>query len=63
VTLTERVRKLLAGNAAIHKMADSHLLGLIEPEEIADMALFLASEESRKVTGHVHPVDAGIIVS
>ncbi|HYZ22031.1 MAG TPA: SDR family NAD(P)-dependent oxidoreductase [Rhodopila sp.] len=63
VTLTERVRKLLAGNAAISKMADDHLLGLIEPEEIADMALFLASDESRKVTGLVHPVDAGIIIS
>lgn len=63
VTLTERVRKLLAGNAAIHKMAESHLLGLIEPEEIADMALFLACDESRKVTGMIHPVDAGIIIS
>lgn len=63
VTLTERVRRLVAGNAALAKMADDHLLGLIEPEEIAAMALFLASGESAKVTGHVHPVDAGIIVS
>jgi NAD(P)-dependent dehydrogenase (short-subunit alcohol dehydrogenase family) len=63
VTLTERVRRLVAGNAALSKMADDHLLGLIEPEEIAAMALFLASDESAKVTGHIHPVDAGIIIS
>jgi len=28
-------------------------VGLIEPEDIANMAVFLASEESRMVTGHV----------
>ena len=30
-TMTDRVRKLIAGNAAIDKLAKSHLLGLIEP--------------------------------
>ena len=44
-------------------MAKSHLLGLIEPEDIAAMALFLASDETRKVTGHVYPVDSGITIS
>jgi NAD(P)-dependent dehydrogenase (short-subunit alcohol dehydrogenase family) len=63
VTLTERVRKLIAGNAAIDKLAKSHLLGLIEPTDIADMALFLASDESRMVTGQVYPVDSGVTVS
>lgn len=63
VTLTERVRKLVAGNAALEKMASSHLVGLIEPEDIANMALFLASGESGKVTGHVYPVDSGVAVS
>jgi NAD(P)-dependent dehydrogenase (short-subunit alcohol dehydrogenase family) len=62
-TMTDRVRKLVAGNAALDKMANSHLLGLIEPEDIAPMALFLASDESRKVTGHVYPVDSGVIIS
>src|SRR5262244_2246649 len=46
-TMTERVRKLVAGNAALTKLADSHLLGLIEPTDIANMAVFLASDESR----------------
>jgi NAD(P)-dependent dehydrogenase (short-subunit alcohol dehydrogenase family) len=63
VTVTERVRKLVAGNTALEKMADSHLLGLIEPEDIANMALFFASNESSKITGQVYPVDSGIIIS
>ena len=62
-TMTDRVKKLVAGNAALDKMAQSHLLGLIEPEDIASMALFLASDESSKVTGHIYPVDSGIIIS
>jgi NAD(P)-dependent dehydrogenase (short-subunit alcohol dehydrogenase family) len=62
-TMTDRVKKLVAGNAALDKMANAHLLGLIEPEDIAPMALFLASDESRKVTGHIYPVDSGIIIS
>ena len=62
-TMTERVRKLMAGNAAIDKLAKSHLLGLIEPTDIADMALFLASDESRMVTGQIYPVDSGVIIS
>ena len=63
VTMTDRVRKLVAGNMALDKMANSHLLGLIEPEDIACMALFLASDETSKVTGQVYPVDSGIIIS
>jgi NAD(P)-dependent dehydrogenase (short-subunit alcohol dehydrogenase family) len=62
-TMTDRVRKLVAGNTALDRMAQAHLLGLIEPEDIAAMALFLASDESRKVTGHVYPVDSGVIIS
>ena len=62
-TMTERVKKLVAGNAALTKLADSHLLGLIEPEDIARMALYLASDESRMVTGQVLPVDSGVTIS
>jgi NAD(P)-dependent dehydrogenase (short-subunit alcohol dehydrogenase family) len=62
-TMTDRVIKLVAGNTALDKMTNSHLLGLIEPEDIANMALFLASDETRKVTGHIYPVDSGIIIS
>jgi NAD(P)-dependent dehydrogenase (short-subunit alcohol dehydrogenase family) len=62
-TMTDRVKKLVAGNSALDKLANSHLLGLIEPEDIAWMALFLASDESSKVTGHIYPVDSGVIIS
>jgi NAD(P)-dependent dehydrogenase (short-subunit alcohol dehydrogenase family) len=62
-TMTERVKRLVAGNAALTKLADSHLLGLIEPEDIAHMALYLASDESRLVTGQVLPVDSGVTIS
>jgi NAD(P)-dependent dehydrogenase (short-subunit alcohol dehydrogenase family) len=62
-TMTQRVRALVAGNAALGKLADSHLLGLIEPMDIANMAVFLASDESRMVTGHVYPVDSGVTIS
>jgi NAD(P)-dependent dehydrogenase (short-subunit alcohol dehydrogenase family) len=62
-TMTDRVRKLMAGNAAIDKLASSHLLGLIEPPDIANMALYLASDESRMVTGQVYPVDSGVTIS
>jgi len=62
-TMTDRVRALVAGNAGLTKLADSHLVGLIEPEDIANMAVFLASDESRMVTGHVYPVDSGVTIS
>jgi NAD(P)-dependent dehydrogenase (short-subunit alcohol dehydrogenase family) len=62
-TMTERVRRLMAGNAAIERLAQSHLLGLIEPPDIAHMALFLASDESRMVTGQIYPVDSGVTIS
>jgi NAD(P)-dependent dehydrogenase (short-subunit alcohol dehydrogenase family) len=62
-TMTERVRKLMAGNAAIDKLGKSHLLGLIEPADIAQMAVFLASDEARMVTGQVYPVDSGVTIS
>ena len=62
-TMTDRVKRLVAGNTALQKLADSHLLGLIEPGDIAGCALYLASDESRMVTGQVLPVDSGVTIS
>ena len=62
-TMTARVRKLMAGNAAIDQLARAHLLGLIEPDDIAAAALFLAGAESRRITGQVLPVDSGVTIS
>jgi len=63
-TRTPRVEKLLAGNPALSGMAKSHLLGeWIEPEDIANAALYLASDHSRMVTGQILPVDSGVTIS
>jgi NAD(P)-dependent dehydrogenase (short-subunit alcohol dehydrogenase family) len=51
------------GNAALSRLADFHLLGLIDPDDIASIALYLASDESRMVTGQVLPVDSGVTIS
>jgi hypothetical protein len=40
-TMTDRVRgQLEAGNPRVTKLAAAHLVGLIEPEDIANMAVF-----------------------
>src|SRR6202171_3219738 len=62
-TMTERVKRLDAGDAALTRLPDSLLLALIEPDDIANTALCLASEESRMVTGQVLPVDSGVTIS
>ena len=38
-----------------------HLLPVPSPEEIAPMAVFLASDEARCITGSIHQVDSGYI--
>jgi NAD(P)-dependent dehydrogenase (short-subunit alcohol dehydrogenase family) len=63
VTLTPRVRALLAGNDAMQKLANSHLLGLGEPEDVAQAALYLASDESRITTGTILRVDSGVTIA
>ena len=61
-TLTDRVLTRIPAEvmAAPEK---THLLGMMEPEDVAAMAVFLASDESKKVTGHIFPVDSGYTIS
>ena len=61
--MTERVKKLVTGNAALTRLAAWHLLGPIAPEDIAQAALYLASDESRMLTGQILPVDSGVTIS
>ena len=56
VILTERVRALLREDDPIFKKS---LLGASTPEDVALMALYLASDEARKVTGAILPMDSG----
>jgi NAD(P)-dependent dehydrogenase (short-subunit alcohol dehydrogenase family) len=62
-TMTERLKKLVQANPAVNKLNESHLLGTILPEDIANAALYLASNESRAMTGHIMAVDSGVTIS
>jgi NAD(P)-dependent dehydrogenase (short-subunit alcohol dehydrogenase family) len=56
VILTERVRALLREGDPIFQKS---LLGASDPEDVAQMAVYLASDESRRVTGAILPMDSG----
>ncbi len=62
VTLSDRVKRLLQQSPEIEKIAESHLLGLGLPIHIADMAVYLASDESEITTGQVLSVDSGATI-
>ena len=62
VTLTERVKRLLAQSPEIERLGQSHLLGFGQPIHIADMAVYLAADESAITTGQVLSVDSGATI-
>jgi NAD(P)-dependent dehydrogenase (short-subunit alcohol dehydrogenase family) len=62
-TMTERLKKLVQLNPAVNKLNESHLLGIIEPEDIAHAVVYLASDESRAMTGQIMAVDSGVTIS
>lgn len=49
----------LGNPAERKKIEDLHLMGILQPEDIADFAVFLASDRAKRVTGGIFPVDAG----
>ena len=59
ITLTDRVKAMMASRPDFASLAEGHLLGLGEPLDVAEMAVYLASDESRIVTGQVMAVDSG----
>ncbi len=63
VTRTDRVVKLMEGNETVARIANAHLLGLGEPEDVAYAALYLASDESRRTTGSILLVDSGVTIA
>jgi NAD(P)-dependent dehydrogenase (short-subunit alcohol dehydrogenase family) len=56
---TERVKQMLKDRPEAKALLAAQRFGLIETNDIAYAALFLASDESRMITGHILPVDAG----
>lgn len=65
VVLTERVRaRFTDGNqirfGGIDNIAERYPFGVGQPEDIANVALFLASDESRMVNGAAIPAEGGI---
>lgn len=60
-TLTDRVLTRIPA-AVMAAPEETHLLGMMEPEDQAAMAVFLASDEAAKITGHVFPVDSGYTI-
>ncbi len=61
-TLSDRVKKLLEASPEIKAVSETHLLGLGLPIHIADLAVYLASDESAITTGQVIPVDSGVTI-
>jgi NAD(P)-dependent dehydrogenase (short-subunit alcohol dehydrogenase family) len=62
VTLSDRVKRMLGQSKDIEKLASTHLLGLGEPIHIANMAVYLASDEAAITTGQVLSVDSGVTI-
>ena len=62
VTLTDRVKKLLEASPEIEAISKTHLLGLGEPIHVAELAVYLAGDESAITTGQVIPVDSGVTI-
>ncbi|SAK53971.1 Short-chain dehydrogenase/reductase SDR [Caballeronia calidae] len=62
-TLTERIIKRRQGGNSRPQIAQRHILGLIDPIDIAYAVLYFASSESTKTTGQVLAVDSGFTVT
>lgn len=61
-TRTDRVMRLLEQDGVTGSILGGQLLGMVEPEDVAAAVLYLASDDSRVVTGQVLPIDSGFTV-
>jgi len=63
-TKTERVQRMIGGDAGvIQRTLDRQFLGWSMPEDIANAALFLASDDARVITGQILAIDGGLTAS
>jgi len=60
---TERVKRFFETEPHLEAQRRAYLLGLSEPMDVANAAIFLASDESRRTTGQMLGVDSGILMS
>jgi NAD(P)-dependent dehydrogenase (short-subunit alcohol dehydrogenase family) len=63
ITLTERLARRMQEGAVAGPIVDRHLLGVMDPDDVAYAALYLASDEARRITGQILPVDSGVTMS
>ncbi|MGE4243122.1 SDR family NAD(P)-dependent oxidoreductase [Ramlibacter sp.] len=64
VTVTERVRGLMESQPEVIKMtASRQMTGLVMPEDVAALALYLACDDSRNITGQVVAIDGGMSIN
>ena len=56
---TEPQREWLEKPGAADTMRMLHLLPIAQPDDIAQFALYLASDQASKVTGGIFPIDSG----
>lgn len=57
--LSERMERFIRDDPRVRDAVERHLLGLPKPEEVAALALFLASDESAHMTGAEIALDGG----
>jgi NAD(P)-dependent dehydrogenase (short-subunit alcohol dehydrogenase family) len=62
IVLSERIRSRFGEQAEGATLGEDHPFGIGEPVDIANVALFLASDESRMVTGAMIPAEGGLSV-
>lgn len=63
VVRTERTQSRVDRGMVRQATLDRHLLGLVNPGDVAHAALFLASDESKLITGQILSVDSGVTIS
>ena len=62
ITETELAAKLLRNDVMKEKMRDRHpMKTYLQPSDVADMAEFLISDKSKRISGQVMELDCGIV--
>lgn len=57
---TERIQSLIEASPDARQVLERQALGLIEPSEVARVAVFLASDCARSITGQVIAINGGL---